>query len=347
MLRRSPQRRAFTLIEIIVVATLISLLSGIALFSINEMYIRNIRKVSVADAYQLATALSIAENDLIFFPRLNYLRQPNELVLVDETSVNAFSHTTSSTPEAILPGLDYWGMLSSDTPVKLRVLSKWEGPYMGVSQARQDSNRGGQSGIVKMRLPDLAELSAQGASLNGDPLPSVVDWPADPFGNPYILYQLKAVIDPGAQVNIPLFLENPSDDPSFRNMVVSYGRNNVPGGNENTSLDFRENVLFPGALYVEGDPYNGVAGVPDGPADFTLKIIGTADIAADIETRFPNVGLILENETTSVLGADTTSQHYLILRSLSLEATDPGNFDPDAGQVGVIDDGSDDIILEF
>lgn len=348
MLRRSSQSRAFTLIEIIVVATLISLLSGIALFSINEMYIRNVRKVSLAETFQLATALSIAENDLQFYPRLNYLRFPRELVLLEETAYPSFGQ--SNDPDSITPGIDYWAMYRHDTPVRLRIFSNWAGPYMGVSQARQASNRGAQSGLVKVRLPDLAE---DPVTINGADI-SLVDWPADPFGNPYLLYQFKAVIDDAAGVNIPLFLENPSEDASWRNMIVSYGRNQVPGGNADTSQGFRENTLLPGALYVEGDEYGD-------EADFTLKVIdrrqitiprSAAETTADntlmtaIETTNPE--LLLANDPDDVAaGGVGNSQHFFVLRSLALETMDPGNFDSGNGQVGVIDDGSDDIILEF
>lgn len=355
--RRSLQRRAFTLIEIIVVSTLIALLSGIALFSINEMYIRNIRKVSFAEAFQLATALSIAENDLDFYPKLNYLRQPKELILMEETTMNVFTHSLN--PNRTVPSLDYWGHLRANSALTLRIISNWGGPYMGVSQARQDSNRGAQSGIVKMRLPYLAESLA---TINGAVTPnvSVVDWPADPFGNPYLLYQFKAVIDPTFAVNIPLFLEDPSDEASFRNMIVSYGRNNFPGGNENTSQGYGNNTLLPGALYVDSDVYDDLY-PNDETADFTLKLIdmrtitGPARSAADealddaimaaIETRDPR--LLLSNDPNAVATQDTNSQHYLVLRSFSINTMDSGNFQVETGQVGVIDTGSDDIVLEF
>lgn len=356
VLRRSLQRRAFTLIEIIVVATLISLLSGIALFSINEMYIRNIRKVSFAEAYQLATALSIVENDVDFYPRLNFLRLPKELVLVEPNSpppvpANESAFSESTAPTSMLPGLDYWGIYRHDAPPVLKVLGNWNGPYMGVSQARQDANRGAQSGIIKMRIPDLAENPI---TVNGLDT-SLVDWPADPFGNPYLLYQFKAVIDPDAQVNIPLFLEDPTDDASWRNMIVSYGRNNFPGGNENTSPGFGNNSLLPGALYVPGDEYGG-------EADFTLKVMDRrsfprgsrtqaqfdADDAlmAAIEARNPD--LLLANDPADVAAGGTgLSQHYFVLRSFSIEIMDSGNYQIETGQVGVVDPGSDDIVLEF
>jgi hypothetical protein len=68
---------------------------------------------------------------------------------------------------------------------------------MAVTPARQGATRVGQSGIVRMRLPELAE---RGITVGGSDI-SIVNWPADPFGNPWVLYLLKASIEDG--VNIP------------------------------------------------------------------------------------------------------------------------------------------------
>lgn len=355
MLRRNLQRRGFTLIEIIVVSALIALLSGIALFSINEMYIRNIRKVSVAEAFQLATALSIAENDLDFYPKLNFLTQPRDLVLLDGPvqppwDETGFSFTTA--PDRCMPAIDYWGFLRGDNAYLLRILDKWDGPYMGVSQARQESNRGAQSGVVKMRIPNLAGVLINGADI------SIVNWPADPFGNPYLLYQLKTHIEGSS--NIPYFLEKPDEAATYKNMIVSYGRNRFPGGNDRTAQAFGQSILMPGALFVEGDPFPPVDGLS---ADYTLKVIDrrfisgparsadqtTADAAAmaTIEGVPGGNQLLLRNDPAAVLASDATSPHFRVLRSLSLESADPGNHDEAAGQVGIVDSGSDDIILEF
>jgi hypothetical protein len=142
-------------------------------------------------------------------------------------------------------------------------------------------------------------------------------------------------------------------------MIVSYGRNNFPGGNENTSPGFGTNTLMPGALYVDGDEYPPAA---DGTvADYTLKIIDkrfikgpgrsaideATDTADMLEVELTNPDLLLSNDPEAVATLDATSQHFLVLRSLSLRAMDSGNFAPATGQVGVIDEGSDDIILEF
>lgn len=291
-------RRGFTLAEILIVAAMIALLSGIGIFAINEMYNSNIRKVTIAECAQLATALSIAEQDLQFYPRFNYFNRSKNLI------------TFGSTTE-VVPRLDYYGFLSSTPAILLRIQDNWKGPYMGVSATRNRSSRGQSGGLIQVRLPDMTPFQGQDISL--------VDWPADVYGQPYLLMQLKSVIVGGSV--IPSFIERESEEGDFRNSIISYGKNGVPGGNENTDANFIASTLLPGALYVKGDTVAG------GPAKFTIRTATATD---------PN--LRLENNT---------AVHTNFLKALSVQSTNPTIYNVDAGRVGMIDTGSDDNIFEF
>ena len=63
----------------------------------------------------------------------------------------------------------------------------------------------------------------------------VVDWPADPWGNPYVLYLLY-LRDDGTYS----FILSPTQEPDFFCAVVSYGPNRVPGGPETLTPQERD-----------------------------------------------------------------------------------------------------------
>lgn len=189
--------------------------------------------------------------------------------------------------------VDYMGFLTGNPFVRGR---EWTGPYAAASQVRT-----GQKGLVQMGIPGLANS---------------VSWPSDIWGRPYVLFQLR--LNPTGELS---FIESDADYGSsslILNAVVSYGKNGIPGGNENMFRDdaFAQQRLIPTALYVEGD----LLGVG---AAFTLKTARSGNPAA---LQMPSL-------------AD--------LQNLRLELFDPANFDPALGQVGMRDPGSDDIVFEF
>lgn len=266
MIRSIAERRGFTLIEMIIVAVLITLLSGIAIFSISTAYDLNVQKVAIGESSQLATALSMAQQQLQFYPRLNHLDKPLSLIL------------TPDDPEPLIDRIDYFGFLDTNAQrvtggpsLFTRIRDKWGGPYIGSSPSRAGANRGSRSGFIKMRLPDLPD----------DVEP--VNWPGDNFGGPWLVYQLRhADNDPGTEVDGE-FIERENEEADLLNAVVSYGRNHVPGGNHFSRADILS-ILRNGALFIEGDTVTG------GDADFTLR---TFTAPAGEELSNDNVGLLL------------------------------------------------------
>ena len=79
---KSPRRRrrGFTLIEILIVGALISLLSGIAIFAVKQMYDSNRRKAMFDETRSIGTALHFAYEDLGFFPRLSVVGKTKSLL---------------------------------------------------------------------------------------------------------------------------------------------------------------------------------------------------------------------------------------------------------------------------
>jgi len=245
--------KGFTLIEVLIVAALLSLFAGIAVINIQQMYDSNKRKATFPETRALATAFSIARDNVGFFPNLFYLSQPKSL-LTDASGV-------------LLNRIDYMGFLqASSSGPPPQILEQWQdGPYYGMSQGRSGSAQG-QGGIAKMRLP----LPQAQANSWGDP----VVWPADPYGNPYVLYLLKVEKGSDPPYRFVGSLEETAD---YLVAVVSYGPDGIPGsvldnrGNPTASLANKALVKNPGVtypallnsrLYSEPDPRDGTYRLP-------------------------------------------------------------------------------------
>lgn len=300
-------RRAFTLVEMLVVASLIALLSGIALFAINDMYNNNIRKVTIGESHQLATALSIAQQDIQFYPRFNTLTR--SIARISLNSAGNEYADPNAPGSTVLPGLDYYGFLNGSPPILPRIKTTWAGPYMGQSLSRDGSNRGNASGLVKVRLPDLIGVTVDGQDA------SIVDWPADVYGNPFLLYVLKSSIDQSGAGLLPKFIEHTWEEGDYLTAVVSYGRNGIPGKYNPNNPGVTEAQLRAGALYITGDPL-----VSGGTAKYTLKTWNATDpsVRLDNDPANPNYAGML----------------------LTLGVLDPN-------VIGIKTSGSDDIALEF
>jgi prepilin-type N-terminal cleavage/methylation domain-containing protein len=245
------RRSGFTLIEILVVAIVISILSAIALISVQSFMERTRLRVVIGETYQIATAMSFARDDLGLYVKPSFLiLSKNELGLDDGA-------VTGANP--INPALEYFGNDVSD--LSSRILTNWAGPYMGLSAGRNDI--GGPT-TVRMVMPGVAASDRGGAD---NPLNA----PGDVWNQPYILYLMD--IDRNGD---PFFINGVGDYttvPGFFAAVVSYGQNRVPGGEEqpvdktNTPI-LSEDLIgrIPARLYVtleQTGPGGGAVPVPN------------------------------------------------------------------------------------
>lgn len=324
--------RGFTLIEIVIVAALIALLSGIGGIAVNAIYIRNVDQVVKGDARQIVTGLHSAQTDLIFFPKLSYLTQPvDTILLTDDGDITNGNETLGI--DIVVPALDYYGFLDHNPRAFVRIRDNWSGPYMAQTGSRKNFNRGLDSGIVKVRLPELVDGTGTGFQINSQDI-SIVDWPSDPFGNPFVFYALASPVEDfggGTFGVLPSFTDSADDEGSFLTAIVSYGRNTFPGGNENTPQSFADSDLIPGALFIEDDIVAG------GEASFTMRTAAT--------TAFDGSAI-----ATNLILSNGSTVHGDVLRALSIKATDSVSspiFSIEDGLVGIIDEGSDDTVIEF
>lgn len=203
------RRPAFTLIEILVVALLIAILSAIGLISVRSFMERNRLRVVVGETYQIATALSFARDDIGFYPKLNFL-----LVGLNElgTDLGPVSATNPINPDFEYFGNDISALTPRIVPSQRGTTGAqgWQGPYMGMSEARR--GLGGPT-VVTMELPISGVR---------------VRYPADAYFQPYTLYQMS-----WDELNRPNFINGPEQLGQIADLftaVVSYGPNQVPGG---------------------------------------------------------------------------------------------------------------------
>lgn len=201
---RSASRRGFTLIEMMIVAALISIMSAMATVSIMTMMEQAKQRTSLAECRQVATAAGFVNTDLGFYPKLCFLRM----------GYNELMAAITGTQQIPVAQFEYHGHVVSNIQTKLTQSWSKKGAYMSSSVSRD----------VKMVLPGA----------NGEPY----YWPGDPWGNPYVLYLMKSTYDTNTKKLTPRFIEKATEKPDYFAAVVSYGRNTVPGGLEsNSSLE--------------------------------------------------------------------------------------------------------------
>ena len=193
--------KGFTLVEIIIVASLITILSSIISINYRTWLTSNKRKSAIGDLRTLAHTVANAHFDLQMFPKFCYLYEPRETIGLVSLPLDfeAMGH----------PQID-------GTVLFLRqrsIMKKWKGPYYN-SPASRSTLTPGLGYVTKMQLPGGQKL----------------DWPADPWGNPYVIYLVK--IDASAEID---FISNPFEKPNYKAIVVSYGPNRIPGGTADKS----------------------------------------------------------------------------------------------------------------
>lgn len=290
-------QRAFTLLEILIVGALITLFSGIAIIAVQEMYNLNRGKAMYAEAQQIGTALSMAYNAIGFYPRLHTLNQQHSNVVV----------TGSSNQLLSLPHMDTYGYLNA-TMKAGTIDTNWKGPYSAKSTTRLSQ---GQRSFVKMRLTDpqtisYAALFQQQTAMNIQ----IVDWPSDTWSNPWMVYHVSKTMNNGTPV---YRLCKPGEEPDFKNCVVSYGPNHVPGGNLETASNLPAYFDFlktKAALYFDDTT---------GQANYVLRSYSSTQFDLD------------------ALTSDQLRDSFYY----------PGTVDPQIGAVGMFEEGTDDIIWEF
>jgi len=279
-----PTNRAFTLVEMFIVGALIALFAGIAIFNIQGQYLANIRKITIAEVNQIHTALSFIKMDAGVFPKLNFL---NKALYHPEVSVLVGADVRQLN---LRNDFDYMGY-AIGPGLESTILSEWRGPYYSVSHTRRGVSRA-IGGVVTMLLPNTG---------------IVTDWPADAYGEPYVLYLIKVTETGGLD-----WARSATDEPNYFAAVVSYGRNRIPGYRADTPIppgDF--NRLKNERLYIEGG--------------------GTA---RDIY-----------NNPRAVEFTALTADEYNLPRLQAL--TKIGRTGISEDEVGILDPGSDDIIYEF
>lgn len=301
---KSRAIRGFTLLEILIVGALITLFSGIAIIAVQQMFDENRHKAMYPEAQQIGTALSMAYNAIGFYPRLHTLNQQHSNIVVQGSSNQLLA----------LPHMDTYGYLNATMKAAV-VDTNWKGPYSAKSSTRLSQS---QRAYVKMRLPDqqtiaYTQLWQQQAAVNIQ----IVDWPADTWSNPWMVYQVHKEIVAGEPVYRLVRPGTEDNEPDFKNCVVSYGANHVPGGNSETAsnlpayYDFLKNQA---SLYFED---------PSGQANYVLRSFGSNQFR-------------LSDLTSDQLGGSFNYATY-----------SNGTPDPKIGAVGIFDEGTDDVVWEF
>lgn len=201
----TPARRngGFTLIEMLVVAALIAIFAGLAVFNVVEQLNREKEKAALAEARSIATAVSFAYDDMGFFPKLCFLRFGVDefLKLIDDQNIPATA-------------VDWFGLGAPN--MRNRIESNWGEKYMAGSMPDK---------FVNMRFPTNPGIPfGSGEGIN---------WPADPFRQPYMMYLVKVEPPQGSPAGTPAVIDwaNDSlgDKANYFAGIVSYGRNKVPG----------------------------------------------------------------------------------------------------------------------
>ena len=334
--------RGFTLIEILIVGSLIVLFAGIAVINIQEIYKNNVRKAALGETNQLGVALSMAHQDLGFLPKLGFLILPDKLLI---------NYATAQPPgdDKIYDFFDTigyfneYGIGDKSVPPPTTITERWQtGGYFSMSQGRNNINQG-RGGSVRMRVAPHVDAA-------------VVDWPADPWGNPYVVYLLK--VDETAAVASTRvfwrFTDSVSDKSDYKTMAVSYGPNGVPGviwRKKNTNDRYGTGTgdalprtttaeMVTARLFLDNNQLSLRGFVPrpgSPPADFTM--IGPEGYNWDT-----TVGNRAEarDRTRIIDGPDGDSDTLITQWNGRFPA--PTN---DTEIRGILDPGSDDLVFEF
>lgn len=242
--RRRPARgKGFTLIEMLIVAALIVIFSTIAIFSMQELMVSSRRKAAIADLRTIAHTMSAAHMDLAFFPKIGYLAYP----LDGADPIGGVRRGTASNPE-LPPRFDALGYLGATNPISRRVINNWRGPYLPDSSSRSVLSYSPYAYTSTMRIPnpDAGEDD------------EIMAWPCDPWGSPYVAYLLHT--EEGVRED---WIVEPTEKANYKAIVVSYGRNMIPGGSDDIGAITQE-------IRQKAEYYKLYKVDPTGQADFVM-----------------------------------------------------------------------------
>jgi prepilin-type N-terminal cleavage/methylation domain-containing protein len=258
--RRSS--KGFTLVEMLVVAALISIFAGLAVINIQSVFEQNKQKAAVAEARQLATAMAFAQQDMGFFPKLCFLRFNADDLRARLISGGNFVNGVENNSFFV-------GNLED------RLIRSWKGIYSSLNQTK----------LVRMTFQSAFESPTNPGFPAG--VTSVTfDWPADPWNNPYVVYLVKT--NPG-NPPVPSFLENSGDRANAFAGVISYGRNGVPGlGDVPDPTD--RNARVPLRLFDQIDNFNFRLFRPDELTQAQLDMILISDTPDPLRPRIREQG---------------------------------------------------------
>ncbi len=319
-------RRGFTLVEMLIVGALIALFSGIAIIGIQAQFEANQRKAVIGETRQVAQALDFAYNDIGFFPKIAHLQS-------SLTTLQLGSEIEYGDEDTVFSFLDALGINTlPGAPLTQQSEAKWNGPYFAASQSRTRVSQG-KGGSVKM-LTTVADNVG-------------FDWPVDVWNNPYMLYVLN--VDRTNAASPTLFFANQSQDAggninpltrpgvegNFVTAVVSYGRNQVPGGGSR---------FVPG-----GDPV-----VPNDGSSWGLRMyFGDPNNKQNPKTLKRGNDLLNGNANGRAIANAWTRRFAQNAGSFG-QLADSGDPDPvDVGdgilsvKLGITDPGSDDVVFDF
>jgi prepilin-type N-terminal cleavage/methylation domain-containing protein len=304
---RRSRRRGFTLVELVIVASLIAIFSGLAVFSIQQQFRNNQVKATIAETRNIAATLDLAHLDVSMFPKLCWLDQSETGLRF--IGVQLFG--TGAASAQIFNNMEI-GQRSTFNQA-FSISQNWRGSYFAMSQSRAGSSQG-RGGIVNMILPEYASLAGGADGFR---------WPADPYGSPYVVYMLN--VDRDAQTlffinDDPVHGDNPGFQGDYINAVVSYGPNQVPGGGAN----FRTGLINPAAGAGTRRLYNQTLAE-------RFEYLEEADFQGPSGERLANIWKRTFNFAAGFADTDM--------------APNP-DIDSTTG-VGITDRGSDDVIFEF
>jgi type II secretory pathway pseudopilin PulG len=308
---QSSHARGFTLIEILVIVALIAMLSGIAVFQVKSVMDQTRIKATYPDLRSVADALTTAHFDLGFFPKLGFLSLSQPQLIQNNTLPEDFEVMGFGTTQAIGPQR------------MAQIVDAWNGPYFNAAGGRSPLKTGTRGYYVQMQMPRATSATP----LVDWPAGTLVEWPADPWGSPYVVYLLhqdKAVLDPSDPTKTtylkpppPRFVRSPYEEPNYFAAVVSYGPNGIPGGSADPHFGNNPSVIATGRQF---------------------RLFTSVPAASSSPTRFV---ALKDNEvqvTTPVSSGDVATS-----RILSLSMNDPFGYlgafrGPDNSQVpGILD----------